>query len=76
MEYKKLINAHAGINSDLAAKVGLEFLFSHASGSVIGKQLRQTLKKQEEGGKKTHTHTHKKRKLKQRGGVDWDRVLP
>lgn len=71
MEYKKLINAHAGINCDLAAKVGFEFLFSHASGSVIGKQLRQTLKKQEveeEGEKHTHTTTTTTTKRKQRIG--------
>jgi hypothetical protein len=41
--YQKLIDAHAGINGNLAAKIALKFLLLHCSRSVVRKQLRQSL---------------------------------
>lgn len=37
--YKKLIDAHAGVDSNFAAKIALEFLLLHGSRSIVRQQL-------------------------------------
>jgi hypothetical protein len=33
--YKELVNAHAGINSDLSAKIALEFVLLHGFWGIV-----------------------------------------
>lgn len=37
---EELVDAHAGINGDFAAKIALEFLLFHGFRSIVGKKLR------------------------------------
>jgi hypothetical protein len=41
--YKELVDAHAGVDGDLAAEVALELLLLRRLGRVVRQQLRQTL---------------------------------
>jgi ribosomal protein S13 len=41
--HEELVDAHAGVDGDLASEVALELLLLHRLGRVVRQQLRQTL---------------------------------
>lgn len=49
-EYQELVDAHAGVDGNLATKVALKLVLLHAVWRVVRQQLREPLKTPQEEG--------------------------